>query len=164
MKTLLSLSVLVGLVWFWLGGRALGATAPRRAREELGGLDLAAMIESIADVESGNNPSAVGRAGERGRCQFTEATWRAHTSAPFLLWAPVNCPLTRKVELAHLRWVCGQLLEAGHVLNSALVTAAWRHGVRHAAACIRTDAARRASNLYCDRMDRLERAHTEGHE
>ncbi len=163
MKSFLLFALFALVMVGWLAcASAYGVPTARRAREEMGGLDLEEMIESIADVESRNNARAIGKAGERGRCQFTETTWRAHTSLPWLLWAPVDCEQTRAVEMAHLRWLCGLLLEAGHVLDPALVAAAWCHGVRNAVACIRTDAAQRAANLYWDRLER--RAKVEGGE
>lgn len=44
---------------------------------------LAAILYAISAVESGNNPRAIGKAGERSAWQFTRETWERETSLPF---------------------------------------------------------------------------------
>lgn len=41
-----------------------------------------AWMDALALVESGDNPQAVGRHGERTRYQVTPAVWRQHTKVP----------------------------------------------------------------------------------
>lgn len=112
-------------------------------------LNVEAMIEAIADVESGNNAAVKpGALGELGRCQFLRSTWYDYTNAPFEVFARMDCELTRKVEKAHFARVCAQLIRRGHGLEPALIAAAWRGGVARAASLVRSDAARRTANLY----------------
>lgn len=113
-------------------------------------LDAEAMLEAIAQAESGNNAHAVGPRGERGRCQFLPGTWRRYTNAEFLAWAPVDCAFTRGIERRHLVTVCQALRAQGCALEPALVAAAWRFGEHAAAAHVRADSARRTANLYWD--------------
>lgn len=157
MKLLLQLFILaafiaVAALWCTVGDRlaewwaARGKAAPRPA------FDVDAMLDAIAAVESGNDPHAVGRAGERGRCQFTFSTWVRYTNAPFLLWAPVDCKLTRSIERAHLAQITICLFADGRQPEPALLAAAWRFGVLQAARNVRADSAQRAANLYFDRV------------
>ena len=39
---------------------------------------LTALLLALSEIESGNNDAAIGKAGERGRYQIMEATWREH--------------------------------------------------------------------------------------
>lgn len=126
----------------------------REARRPASTLNAEAMIEAIADVESGNDPAAVGALGELGRCQFRRTTWSELTNAPFEVYARRDCELTRKIERAHLARICTQLSGFGHVLTPALIAAAWRAGTGNAVRFARTDPARRAANLYFDQPTR----------
>lgn len=130
-------------------GTDLAAAARKRV-----GLDFDVMLDAIAAVESGNNPLAIGRLGERGRCQIRAATWDEVTSRPFLAWAPVDCAETREVERMVLARMCAQLLRQGHQLEPALVAAAWRYGAGIAPRMIRGDSSQRTANLYFDRIKR----------
>lgn len=162
MKYFAQVLILAGFIFVAAGVCfALDLRDQRRKRKALATLpvlDHAVMIEAIAVVESGNDPHAVGRAGERGRCQFMERTWQWHTTAPFLQWAPVDCPLTRKIERAHLSWVCRELDRLGHVPDPALVAAGWRFGPRHAAEHIRAGSAQRAAVIYAALLAAKEKA------
>lgn len=131
------------------------AWAADRRRHPMGpdDVDAAAMLDAIAAVESGHNPRAVGKHGERGRCQFTRATWQGYTDAPWESWAGVDCPLTRKVERAHLAWLCECLRALHPHLEPEFIAAGWRWGPRLAAAHVRTDYARRVAALYRERVE-----------
>jgi len=111
-------------------------------------LNDALLLDAIADVESGNNPQAIGPRGERGRCQFMAATWRELTNAEFLAWAPVDCPFTRGIERAHLARICRGLHAQRLQLEPAFIAAAWRFGLSQAVRQVRADSAQRTANLY----------------
>lgn len=133
---------------------AVHAWADRRKHpNEPADVDAAAMLDALAAVESGHNPRAVGRLGERGRCQFTRATWQRYTDAPWESWAAVDCPLTRKVERAHLAWLCARLRTLHPHLEPEFIAAAWRHGPAHAHAHVRSDYARRVAALYREQVE-----------
>jgi hypothetical protein len=121
-------------------------------------LDVAEMIEAIADVESGNKAGVAGKHGERGRCQFMPETWRRYTNAEFLLFAPVDCQLTRKVERAHLSYICGFLAKRRIALEPAIIAAAWRFGEENAVKQARADSSRRTANVYFARVEAKQRA------
>ena len=131
---------------------AVALVAPLLRAKSAEGIDAAVLIEAIADVESGNNPSVIGKLGERGRCQFRRSVWQAYTNAEFIAWAPHDCPFTRDIERRHLAWLCKELERQGHALDPALIAAAWRYGVTRAARFIRDEAAQRAANLYWDKL------------
>ena len=46
-------------------------------------MTISTFILAIALVETGNNPAAIGRAGERSEYQFRRATWECYTALPF---------------------------------------------------------------------------------
>lgn len=117
-------------------------------------IDAGRLLDAIAAVESGNRPGAVGKLGERGRCQFMPATWARYTTAPFAQWAPVDCDLTRRVEKAHLAWLMAELRKRGTEPTPQLVAAAWRGGLERAFALVGTDPAQRVANLYWEAMAR----------
>lgn len=122
-----------------------GATRNALALE----VDADALLDSIAAVETGRNPAAIGPVGERGRCQFTLATWRCYTRADFRSWASVDCPFTRSIERLHLEWLRRQLVRQGYPHpEPELLAAAWRHGPAYAAQALRTDYVRRVAALY----------------
>lgn len=130
-------------------GSDLAAAARKRV-----GLDFDVMLDAIAAVESGGNPKAIGKLGERGRCQIRAATWGEVTHLPFLAWAPVDCAETREVERMILGEFCRRLLRQGHQLEPALVAAAWRFGAGQAARFVRADSSQRTANLYFAQINR----------
>jgi hypothetical protein len=146
--------LIVGFLAFVLLAGVAHAAVDRTRKKPHPPLNVEAMIEAIADVESGNDHSEVGDKGELGRCQFMPATWRRYTNAPFQVYARTDCELTRKVEKAHLSYVCAYLLRRGYQLEPALIAAAWRFGEGRAAAFVRADSARRTANLYFDMPNR----------
>ena len=46
-------------------------------------MTISTFILAIALVETGNNPKAVGKAGELSEYQITRQVWKAHTAKPF---------------------------------------------------------------------------------
>lgn len=127
-------------------------------KPDFGAIDPVVMLDAIAAVETGNNWRKVGAAGERGRCQILEATWRRQTAAPFLGWAPVDCDFTRKIERAVLADFCRRLRAEHLSLEPCFVAAAWRYGPGNAGRCARTDYAQRVANLYFDALARKQGA------
>lgn len=63
--------------------RLLTATVITLSIPQAPRLQHAELLQAIADVESGGRDAAVGKAGERGRYQFAEETWRSLTDLPF---------------------------------------------------------------------------------
>lgn len=61
-------------------------------------------LNAIAEIETGNDPSAIGQAGERSAYQFMESTWYDRTDTPFVL-ATKDPDLAREVAIKHTRWV-----------------------------------------------------------
>jgi hypothetical protein len=154
MKTILAAIALFSACMFLicLAAPASAALVDRR-KKATDEIDADAMLDAIAQVESGNNPHAVNPVtGERGRCQFTEATWRLYTNADFATWAASGASFVRRIERQHLREVCAGLRGLGHRLTPELVAAAWLHWVELAAAHAHDDRSIRAGNLYRDAL------------
>ncbi|MCM2304073.1 MAG: lytic transglycosylase domain-containing protein [Elusimicrobia bacterium] len=103
-----------------LAGAVLLAT-PLRA-QRIGGVDIEALLRALAAVESGSDPRAIGRAGERSQWQIRPATWRQYTRAPFAA-ATTNEVLAQLVARTHLRTLLA-VAERRH-------GAAWRHFTPH---------------------------------
>ena len=81
-------------------------------------MTISTFILAIALVESGNNPKAVGRAGERSAYQITEKVWKANTSMPFTNAHTRNPQVSRYVAERHalyLRRMAGSKQSAGGV-------------------------------------------------
>jgi hypothetical protein len=150
MKSFLQALTLVILfavaAYFCSASDALKEWRDRRRTKQ--GLDVDAMLKAIAEVETGGNWRAIGKLGERGRCQFLSTTWSRYTTAAFDLWAPQDCELSRKVEKAHLAFLCAQLLKCGLKLEPETVAGAWCYGSGAATRGARSDYAKRAANLY----------------
>lgn len=117
------------------------------AQAQTAELDREVMIEAIARIETGNDWRAVGRLGERGRCQFMARTWREYSRIDFRT-ASVDCDESRRVERAHLDRICRTLRETGLPVDAGHVAAAWRFGASMAARFVRSDSAQRTVNTY----------------
>ncbi len=115
-------------------------------------LNVGVLLDAIAAVESGNRWSAIGKLGERGRCQFMAGTWARYTNACFDVWASRDCDVSRKVERAHLARVCDTLARRGLEYDPSLIAAAWRFGESRAVQFRQADSAQRVANLYWARM------------
>lgn len=77
---------------------------------------MALFLEAVALVESGNNPRAVGLAGERGRFQMSPAV--VATSGGY----------SQREALRHARWLERQLMAAGADLLVFNLALAWNAG------------------------------------
>jgi hypothetical protein len=126
-------------------GSALGATTGPKRME----LDVEAMLWAIRQVESGDNPHAVGQLGERGAYQFRASTWYEYTKAKFIMADSVYAD---DIARRHLSRICAALFRRKETADPALIAAAWRFGIGNAVRCASADSARRTANLYFDRV------------
>lgn len=91
-------------------------------------VNRAALLAALAEVESRNNPHAVGPAGERGLWQFRLGTWRQHTSAPFA-WAHEPAK-AREIAEKHLEWLRQAWVKSrGREPTARELAATWNGGV-----------------------------------
>lgn len=129
--------------------KAMPSTPPPRPEaERRRTLNAGALLNAIAQVETGNQAHRVGRKGERGRCQFMQATWYRYTTADFRVWASRDSQLSRWVETAHMGYLCRKLFSPGQTPEPLLLAAAWRYGPGAAVRNVRGDYAQRVANLY----------------
>lgn len=84
-------------------------------------------LRAIAGVETGNNPAAVGPAGELSAWQFTRATWRQYTSAPFGR-ARADPVLAELVARTHLERICADLRRQGCPVTPYAIARRWNPG------------------------------------
>jgi hypothetical protein len=129
---------------------AWGASAGKRKRA--GALDTEAMLWALRQVETGENPKAIGPFGERSAYQFLPSTWAEYTDAKFEQWASSDAPLVHRVAKRHLARICAALFREQQLAEPAMIAAAWRYGIGNAVRCARTDYSRRTANLYWDRV------------
>lgn len=61
-------------------------------------------LDAVAEVETGNNPLAIGKAGERSQFQISRLTWKQHTDQKFSLCGKYQS-LTHVVAEKHKRWL-----------------------------------------------------------
>lgn len=143
---------MLGLFCFIAVAAAYCAVVDRRDRKRhmkhRSSIDTHALLDAIAAVESGNNWAAIGRRGERGRCQFMRSTWHVYTLAPFDDWASVDGSVAWQVEQAHLARILDWLEVEGWDFDPAVIAAAWRFGSAHALQHRRADSSQRVANLY----------------
>lgn len=86
-----------------------------------------ALLRAIAEVESGNNPKAVGLCGSRGLYQMKEATWRMHTDLPFD--RAFNALDAQLVALKHLRFLRAHIeVNCKIQCTTVHLAYAWRYG------------------------------------
>jgi len=80
----------------------------------------AALLESIAMVESGQNRKAIGKAGERGMYQVGRAAWKdaeerlkaeGHYRFPWSKWRDATAQ--DMVAASHLRWIRANFVRVG---------------------------------------------------
>ncbi len=142
-------TILAGLLALFVPKRA-HAAAPEASRVVT--LNAGALLDAIAEVETRHEHWRIGRAGERGRCQFMASTWGRYTNADFAQWASRDCDLTRRIERAHLDYLVRSLFQRGQIPEPMLIAAAWRHGLGGAVKNVRGDYARRVVNLYWDKV------------
>jgi hypothetical protein len=118
-----------------------------------GYVDSAALLAALAEIESGNRSSAIGRYGERSAFQFTLATWRQHTRTDFerATSDPAYALAVARERLLYLRRV---LLQRNLLITPATLAAAWHYGPDSAKVCSDTDYVRRVVALYHDALRR----------
>ncbi len=98
----------------------------RGARKQTDLVDEDVFLTCIRAVESCGNPRAVGRAGELSAYQFTEATWRQHSPAPFI-WAQAP-KYAHKIARTHLAWLTERLVVRGITPTVTALAMAWHRG------------------------------------
>ena len=93
-------------------------------------IDRDAFLKAIAEVETGGNPRAVGRLGERGLYQFRKETWRQHTRRSF--FEAHNPNVSYQVASQHFDWLYDGLVRNGVRPTNYLLAAAWNAGLSRA--------------------------------
>jgi hypothetical protein len=81
-------------------------------------VDLSLLLHCIAEVETGNDDSKVGKGGERSRYQISETVWRqhqdlTHNSREWMTWYFQQCCKgedAQDIALRHLRWLDRHIL------------------------------------------------------
>lgn len=109
----------------------------------LSALDADRFLYAISQVETGSNPRAIGKAGERSQYQFTAQTWHRYTRAPFSK-ATSDPLLARLVAQTHLQAILKRFEARGATLTPKRAAMAWNPNDSG-------DYAVRVSNLYYDR-------------
>lgn len=91
-------------------------------------MTISTFILAIALVESGNNPRAVGKAGELSEYQITERVWRVYTSVPFTRKNASSAVHSNRVATFH----ASKLLLAAPIVSERhtviLCAAGWHRG------------------------------------
>jgi hypothetical protein len=85
---------------------------------------LAAILYAISAVESGNNPRAIGKAGERSAYQFTRETWERETSLPFEV-ATEDASAAKVIAAKHVGSIVRSLAIKGKRATPEAVARAW---------------------------------------
>lgn len=116
------------------------------------GIEIDAMLAALAEVESGNNPRAVGRLGERSAWQLMPRSWAMHTRVPHRA-ATEQPALARMIARRHLEWTLGVLRSRHTEISPELVGAAWRWGPGAAHKHVWADSAQRVAALYDERRE-----------
>ncbi len=115
-------------------------------------MNLSAFLLAIAMVESGNNPAAVGRHGERTEFQISRAVWRQHSpDRPFGEPGAVAFATAR----IHTRWLVENMpLDVRY--DPWWIAAAWNGGLSRCQKAHWTKSRLPASvRNYADRVVRL---------
>lgn len=126
-------------------GLSRGIAAP--SSDSQNNFNPAAFLRAIAQVESGENPHAVGPLGERSMYQFTRDTWRLH-SLRSIYDATTDPAYAHQIALRHLAYLHSVLRAQAVPETPATLAAAWHYGPRFAKICTETDYVRRVGNLY----------------
>ena len=93
----------------------------------ISGIHLTLLLVAIASVESGSNPAAIGKQGERSQYQITEHVWKSLTKEPFH-FATDDKVLAEEVATNHLIQLTREL-EAGKVpVTVENLALAWHAG------------------------------------
>ena len=115
------------------------------------------LLASIAAVETGGNPAAIGAHRERSAYQMTAETWRMHAKPdePFSLASAPDGEVAARIAEAHIIWLTRELERAGVPITVETLAMGWNMGA-HAAIKRRlttaapTDYAERVANIYAD--------------
>jgi hypothetical protein len=92
-------------------------------------INVAILLVAISSVESNHNDAAVGRAGERGRYQIVEGTWRDCTAHPFMLahdWRVAEFVANRHIHCN----IIPALVRAERRITVFNIAACWNAGIR----------------------------------
>lgn len=145
---------LAGLLFPKLKGKAEPVTVKIPKSEPA--LNYEALLWAIAEKESGNDDTAIGRNGERSKYQISHKVWMQWERNHFGNW-PNDCAGVRAEIIAnwHLAWLSRELTKAKLDGNSPfLVAHAWLRGLDATLHdCTSTEAADYAKavcNLYHD--------------
>ena len=110
-------------------------------------------LAAIAEVESRNNPNAIGPKGERSAYQITRRTWEQHDPRhPFGMFAN-NPAIALRVASEHYYWLIASLKQIGLDPSALNLATCWRLGLARGSRRIRSgatlpDSAQRVVNLY----------------
>jgi hypothetical protein len=137
--------LLLALLLLLLAARA--HANPRRQAVNPSEVDCAALLAALADVESGNDPHAIGKLGERSAWQIMPGSWAMHSRFPHRI-ASERPDIARAVAALHLDWTMETLRRRQVRLDVELIAAGWRHGPGFAQRFARSDYALRVGNLY----------------
>jgi len=92
--------------------------------------DREAFLKAVAEVETGGNPRAIGRFGERGLYQFGRATWTRHTKRAFV---DAHDPaIAHDIAVKHFVWLYGRLEANGATPDAYRMAVAWNGGLGRA--------------------------------
>ena len=93
-------------------------------------INVTPLILSIAAVESGGNPLAVGKAGELSAFQISPAVWAQHAKSdePFALASHPDGVLAAHIAEAHVVWLTRQLEAAGVPVTVENLANGWHLG------------------------------------
>jgi hypothetical protein len=90
-----------------------------------------AILEAIAQVETGNKPSVRGRLGERTRFQILPATWRRYSTVP-ISRAAASLDEAERVARQHLQHIRSVLVARGIAQTVYNIAVAWNAGPDYA--------------------------------
>lgn len=93
-------------------------------------LDREAFLKAVAEVETGGNPRAIGRYGERGLYQFGRTTWARHSKRPFT--DAHNPQIAHDVAVQHFVWLFNRLEANGTEPTAYRLAVAWNGGLGRA--------------------------------
>lgn len=92
--------------------------------------DKNAFLSAIAEVETGGDPYAVGRQGERGLYQFRSGVWKQYTNRSF--FQAHNPDVAFGVAVKHFNWLYDGFIRNGLHPNAYMMAAAWNGGLNRA--------------------------------
>jgi hypothetical protein len=137
-------------------------SAPFRRKEDIGvlldRLDEDVLLDAIAQVESGNNPKAIGQCGERTEYQIMPGTWQRFSTVPFRDMPIVSRNHRRNVARLILQDLRREAVQRGCLVQSPqLLAGGWRHGPAFMLSACGTETSQRVACLYYDLLSRREK-------